>query len=151
MKTSIKKLLRLTAFIAGICLIPGGRVAAQTFTTLYSFTNGIDGANPYAYQGLVLSSNILYGTAYYGGPAGNGSVFAINTDGSGFTNLYCFDTNDTDYGSGGYGDPQAGLILSGNTLYGTARTGGTSNFGSVFKLNTDGTGFTIWTDIIKGT
>ena len=35
----------------------------------------------------------------------------------------------------------AGLILSGNTLYGTAR-GGSSGNGTVFAVNTDGTGFT---------
>ena len=28
-------------------------------------------------------------------------------------------------------------------LYGTAHQGGTSGYGTVFKLNTDGTGFTV--------
>ena len=47
-----------------------------------------DGAYPHA--GLILSGNTLYGTAYGGGSSGNGTVFAVNTDGTGFTNLYSF-------------------------------------------------------------
>jgi len=39
-------------------------------------------------------------------------------------------------------DPQAGLVLAGNTLFGTARAGGTHKDGTVFAVNTDGTGFT---------
>jgi len=35
----------------------------------------------------------------------------------------------------------AGIILSGNTLYGMT-SGGSSSNGTVFKVNTDGTGFT---------
>jgi len=104
------------------------------FTNLHSFTSASDGANPYA--GLVLSGNTLYGTAYVGGSSGYGTVFAVNTDGTGFTNLHNF-TSVTD---GGY--PYAGLILSGNALYGTAVSGGSSDNGTVFKINTDGSGFT---------
>ena len=96
----------------------------SVFTPLYSFTGGNDGGNPEA--GLILSGNTLYGTTWDGGSSGNGTVFAVNTDGTGFTNLYSF----TGYGDGnGYSDganPEAGLILSGNTLYGTASSGGSS-------------------------
>jgi uncharacterized repeat protein (TIGR03803 family) len=86
---------------------------------------------------LVLSSNTLYGTTYSGGTAGGGTIFAINTDGSAFINLHFFSTNDASGGSG----PMAGLVLSGNTLYGTTTSGGSSTKGTVFALNTDGTGF----------
>ena len=73
-----------------VCLlfISAGRVTAQTFTTLHSFTGGSDGANPNA--GLILSSNTLYGTTCIGGTSGNGTVFALNTDGTGFTTLHNF-------------------------------------------------------------
>ena len=110
------------------------RVTAQAFTTLHSFTGGSDGANPYA--GLILSGNTLYGTAESGGSSGAGTVFGVNTDGTGFTVLHGF--------SGGRDGtaPEAGLILSGNTLYGTAESGGSSGDGTVFGVNTDGTGFT---------
>ncbi len=112
------------------------------FATLYSFTaisdpytyTNRDGASPFA--GLVLSSNTLYGAAVNGGAFGSGTVFGINTDGSGFASLYNFT------GGRDGGNPWAGLILSSNTLYGAASQGGSSESGTVFKLNTDGTGFT---------
>ena len=109
-----------------------------SFTTLHSFTaasaTNSDGANPMA--GLVLSDGLLYGTAHYGGSSGVGTVFALRTDGTGFTNLHSYN-----YSSDG-GNPQTGLILSGNTLFGTATYGGSSGAGTVFALHTDGTGFT---------
>jgi uncharacterized repeat protein (TIGR03803 family) len=82
----------------------------SNFTTLHSFTNGNDGAYPFV--GLILSGSTLYGTTDEGGTYGNGMIFAINTNGLGFTNLYSFT-------GGSDGDqPMSGLILSGNTLYG---------------------------------
>jgi uncharacterized repeat protein (TIGR03803 family) len=92
---------------------------------------------------LVLSGNTLYGTATIGGNSGDGTLFANSTD-STFTPLYSFTatgypvTTNSD-GSG----PVAGLILSGNTLYGTASAGGTNEAGTVFAINTDGLGFTV--------
>src|SRR5437870_5293797 len=110
------------------------------FTNLHSFapTSGplatnSDGANPYA--GLVLSGNTLYGTAPYGGPEGNGTVFKLNTDGSGFAVLHDFPYPD-------HGEPYDRLILSGDTLYGTTSDGGSFGWGSVFAIKTNGTGFT---------
>src|SRR5258708_7871543 len=95
MKT--KNLSFMAALIAGLGSLPIGRVSAQTFTTLHSFTaaTGVaanitnsDVASPYS--GLILSNNTLYGTAEYGGISGNGTVFRVNTDGTGFTNLHSF-------------------------------------------------------------
>src|ERR1035437_6020336 len=129
----------LPALIAGLGLISAGRVTAQTSTTLHSFTNGIDGANPQA--GLILSGTTLYGTAAGGGSFSNGTVFAVNTDGTGFTNLYILTALSNSTNSDG-ANPYAGLILSGNTLYGTAGNGGSSGRGTVFAVNTNGTGFT---------
>ena len=103
------------------------------FSTLYSFTGGDDGGNPEA--GLILSGNSLYGTAEYGGDSGRGTVFKVNTDGTGFSTLYSFTGGDDG------GNPLADLILSGNTLYGTASGIYSSSDGTVFKVNTDGTGF----------
>lgn len=105
------------------------------FTNLHSFNPSKDGSDP---QGsLVISSNTLYGTAYQGGKFGNGTIFSMNTDGSSFTNLHDF--------TGGYdgGDPFAGLTLFGHTLYGTASSDSISGNGTLFGLNTDGTGFTV--------
>src|ERR1039457_3596479 len=134
MKTFIINLFLLPALIAGLGLIPAGRVTAQTFTNLHSFTllnnsTNSDGAYPYA--GLILSGNTLYGTATYGGSSGYGTVFAVNTNGTGFTNLHSFTGSDG-------ASPYAGLILSGNTLYGTAQIGGSlfvPGKGTVFSLS----------------
>ena len=48
MKTHIKNLLLLSLLIAAFVLMLAGRVSAQTFTVLHSFTGGSDGANPSA-------------------------------------------------------------------------------------------------------
>ncbi len=94
--------------------------------------------------GLSLSVNTLYGAAHYGGTNGNGTLFAVNTDGTGFTNLHVFAA-----GTGSYPDvtnsdgaQPDGLVVSNSTLYGTTVVGGSGGAGVVFKLNTDGTGFT---------
>jgi uncharacterized repeat protein (TIGR03803 family) len=122
------------------------------FTNLYSFTATSVTANtaagsvfpPYTNNdgafpggGVILSGNTLYGTASAGGSWGWGTVFAVSTNGTGFTNLYSF----TGGSDGAY--TGAGLVLSGNTLYGSATWGGTNRSGTVFALNTDGTGFTV--------
>jgi uncharacterized repeat protein (TIGR03803 family) len=122
------------------------------FITLHTFTTvdpnagtNSDGANPSGY--LTPSGNTLYGSASAGGPSGNGTVFKLNTDGSGFTSIHSFTTGGTNssgtYTNGDGVSPNGGLILSGTTLYGTASIGGSSGSGTLFKLNTDGSGFTV--------
>src|SRR5580692_542648 len=57
---------------------------AQTFATIYNFTGGSDGGNPYA--GLIQdSAGNLYGTALNGGSGhyyADGVVFKMNTSGT---------------------------------------------------------------------
>jgi uncharacterized repeat protein (TIGR03803 family) len=119
------------------------------FTTLYSFTAATfpppnintDGLWPYS---VILSGNMLYGMTHYGGLGGSGTAFRLNTDGTGFMILHSFescDQNDCVNSEGA--DPWAGLTLSGNTLYGATYEGGSGDSGTVFALNTDGTGFTV--------
>ena len=112
----------------------------DNFTVLKSFSafgpnsyTNTDGANPAA--ALILSGGMLYGTAQTGGTHGDGAVFALQTNGNGFTNLYNFQG-----GSDG-ANPAARLLLSGNTLYGTAENGGDPGLGTVFSMSTNGTGF----------
>ena|SRR5437879_649453 len=62
MKTCTKNLFLAPVLITGFGLILAGRVTAQTFTTLYSFT-----ATPLPHAGLISSGNTLYGTASGGG------------------------------------------------------------------------------------
>jgi uncharacterized repeat protein (TIGR03803 family) len=114
------------------------------YTVLKDFDASSDGGWPES--GLVLSGTTLYGTASWGGAAsGNGTVFKLNNDGSGFAVLKDF-TNSSD-GTG----PNAGLILSGGTLYGTTIEGGSSGYGTVFKLNNDGSAFAVLKDFTNWT
>lgn len=114
---------------------------STSFTVLHSFSvlsgaqlTNLDGANPYG--GLVLSGATLYGTAAYGGTGGSGTVFKINTNGSGFATLYSFTTQTGANSVNSDGaSPNAALTLSGNVLYGTALYGGAADGGTVFALS----------------
>jgi uncharacterized repeat protein (TIGR03803 family) len=110
------------------------------FTNLYSFTADSDGGNPVA--GLILSGNTLYGTAQNWGASGNGTVFALNTDGTGFRTLHTFTALSSDYANSDGANPRSAMALSGDMLYGTTPNGGEAGNGTVFAINTDGTGFT---------
>jgi uncharacterized repeat protein (TIGR03803 family) len=140
MKPNIQRWFLPSLLMASIGFMLAGRAAAQTFMPLYSFsaidvygTNG-DGDNPEG--GLILAGDTLYGTTFNGGNFAFGTVFAVHTDGTGFTNLYNF-TGGTDGGQ-----PMTGLILSGHTLYGTTYIYGGFGNGTVFAINTDGACFT---------
>ncbi|HVM47582.1 MAG TPA: choice-of-anchor tandem repeat GloVer-containing protein [Candidatus Acidoferrum sp.] len=160
-RSSRRLLRRLAGTLPGVLLLgllaANGR--AQTFTTLHSFTavsgsggwNGTNSDGYFVYLGLLLSGHTLYGAAQAGGSSGCGTLFALNTDGTGFTNLHNFTaTSGTNgfYASYGFGTnqdgaiPNSGLIVLGNRLYGTAQAGGSSGWGTVFAVNTDGTSFT---------
>jgi uncharacterized repeat protein (TIGR03803 family) len=102
-------------------LAPSGRE-----TVLYSFGMVPDGSNP---TGLIQDpSGNLYGTTSAGGAGENGIVFKLDKSGS-ETILYTF--------TGGFdgGQPYNSLVRdSTGNLYGTASTGGPSNYGTVFEL-----------------
>lgn len=114
----------------------------SNFTVLYNFSaldtltaTNADGAIPFC--GLVLSNATLYGTTYAGGENARGTIFSIQTNGSGFTVLHHFAAMDTVTGTNTDGaSPCATLSLSGNVLYGTASSGGAGAAGTVFSVNT---------------
>lgn len=96
-------------------------------TVLHSFSGAADGGDPYG--GLTRDSlGNLYGTTYYGGEFGYGTIFKLDPAGN-ETVLYSFTG-----GSDGLG-PMAGLVqdAAGN-LYGTTVYGGSQGAGVVFKL-----------------
>jgi uncharacterized repeat protein (TIGR03803 family) len=108
------------------------------FSVVTSFDSATTGGNPFA--GLTLGADgALYGTTSRGGIGGYGTVFKVNTDGTGFFVLKNFDYSTT----GGY--LYWGGLIQGTdgALYGTASQGGIGGGGTVFKLNTNGTGFTV--------
>ncbi|HEY3638329.1 MAG TPA: choice-of-anchor tandem repeat GloVer-containing protein [Rhizomicrobium sp.] len=96
-------------------------------TVLYSFQGGSDGSNPNENVVMDATGN-LYGAA--GGGTGNaGVVFRLAPDGT-ETTLHTF--------AGQPGDgaiPTGSLIFdSQGNLYGTTKSGGTSDYGTIFKL-----------------
>jgi uncharacterized repeat protein (TIGR03803 family) len=121
--------------IAVALLALSGGVASAQFFVLHSFTGGADGASPY-YGAPVVSGPTFYGTANGGGADGGGVVFSVNTDGTGYNELHTFTYNAPD------GDwPLASVVLNGSTLYGTSYGGGDSGNGTLFSVNTDGSGY----------
>ncbi len=92
---------------------------------------------------LVLSGNMLYGTATAGGAAANGTVFALSTNGAVFTVLHDFSALDSNAGTNSDGAaPCGGVVLAGDKLYGTASAGGAGGAGVIFSVATNGSSFT---------
>ncbi|SDM41972.1 Por secretion system C-terminal sorting domain-containing protein [Catalinimonas alkaloidigena] len=96
--------------------------------------NTSDGDGPIG--GLVEGSGgLLYGMTHQGGTHGLGTLFSIHLDGSGFQKLYDFSTV-----SGGA--PVGSLLLGEDGyLYGTTQQEGSDDYGTLFRLMTDGSGF----------
>lgn len=89
-----------------------------------------DGANPAS--PLVWIDGKLVGSTLNGGLQGDGAVFRLATDGSGFET-----TNHLDTGSAA-AHPQGGLLVSGSGFFGVSQTGGSSGTGTVFERKADG-------------
>ena len=104
-----------------------------TLTSLVSFDN--NGYSPFASLVQAADGN-FYGAAFLGGTNGSnghGAMFRIATNGA-LTMLYSFTG-----GSDG-ANPYAGLTQGADgMLYGTTFYGGTNNYGTVFKMTTNGT------------
>ncbi len=150
----MKRFLIFLVTVLGAGVFAARDASAATFTNLYilstnaafnaSFlTTNSDGLVP---DDLVISGNVIYGIASGGGLYGYGTVFRVNTDGSDFTNLFNFNRGPVDANGFTYSQntgfmPMPGLVLIGNTLYGGTFEGGDFLAGSIFKINTDGSGF----------
>lgn len=107
----------------------------SNYRHVHEFGDFADGAMPTGT--LAVSGDVLYGTTRLGGDHSGGTVFKVNTDGTGFESLYDFDWSVGE----GY-RPKGGIALDGGTLYGaTSEGGGTDMDGTLYKVNTDGTGF----------
>jgi len=118
-----------------------------TLNTLWSFTGGADGANPYG--SLVQGSAGFYGTTEAGGADGQGTVFLVTTSGS-LTTLWSF-TGGTD-GANPYCALVSGTAaaVSGSTsetiavFLGTTKNGGADGKGSIFAVTTSGSLSTVY-------
>lgn len=109
-------------------------VTTGTFTSLYNFAGGSDGANPSG--GLLYESgSAIYGMTNHGGSHSDGTFYKLS--GTTETVLYSF-------GSGSDGKfPVGGLTDDGSgTFYGATTLGGSSNKGTVVKFTPSGGSFT---------
>ena len=104
------------------------------YVQLFDFANPSDGNLPSG--DLFYDGSQLYGMTCCGGANFLGDIFKINTDGTGFVKLFDFD------GSISGSLPKGSLISDGLFLYGMTSTGGSSDLGVIFKIKSDGTGFT---------
>jgi uncharacterized repeat protein (TIGR03803 family) len=134
----LPKLLVGAVVAVGLATAPA---SAGTFTTLYQFTGGSDGATPASALAYDEKGN-LYGTAEQGGDiacpdpfsaVGCGTVFKVDPAGQ-ETTLATF-TGDN--GSG----PIGPLTLVNHVLYGSTYAGGTNDNGVLFSVRADGKNF----------
>ncbi len=119
------------AVLAFLVLLTNTGLYAQTLTVLHTF-NGKDGQSPNGHLYRDSAGN-LYGTTAYGGKLGFGTLFKVDKLGN-YAVLYNFAGSPAD---GAY--PNGTLVRDklGN-FYGTTSQGGTTNGGTVFKLDTTG-------------
>ena len=128
----------MTGFLLGsrICVVMLAGSLGMRAATLTTLHNSIasTGAGPYA--GVVQGSDgNFYGTAYFGGPAGLGSVYQL-TPAGGYSALYSFCEDCLPVAGGA---PHAGLIESPDGLfYGAATADGCCGGGAIFSVTASG-------------
>lgn len=106
----------------------------SNYTVLRAFTNA-DGNFP---NGIVLAGDTLYGSTFLGGTHGEGTLFSIKTNGNNFSVLHNFPSGPND----GL-NPNMLPAISGDTIYGTAVSGGTNGSGVLYSIKTNGSNFTV--------
>jgi len=106
------------------------------YTVLHEFTNQT-GDNPFTSL-IQTTDGSLAGMTVAGGTSNDGTIFKMNTDGSGYTVLHSFDV------ANGFLPIGCALMqASDGTLFGMTTWGGSNQFGTIFRIQIDGTGFTV--------
>jgi len=106
------------------------------YQVLYNF-GSVANDGSYPNGSLTLSGSMLYGMTSSGGANGYGTIFQINTDTSGYQILHNFSG-----GSDG-ANPNGSLTFSWSTLYGMTSGGDANDYGTIFQINTDNTGYQV--------
>ncbi len=115
--------------------LPNSGASYGSPVVLASLSNGI-GAQ--GYGGVIIDANgSLFGTAYSGGAQGVGAVFEIAHNAGGYAPIQNV-VSLTSSGAGGT-SPWGGLHADANgNLIGTTESGGSSAFGTVYKVSNSG-------------
>lgn len=143
--------------VVGISAASDGRIYGTTFdsalggpSSIFTInTNGGDyhllhaaqsfGLDAYAYSPLLFegTDGVLYGTSQLGGEGEDGTVFAINKDGSGYRIIVHFEFHFHD------GANPLGRVMAASDgyFYGVTSRGGAFDVGRLFRINADGTGY----------
>ncbi|HEY1429601.1 MAG TPA: choice-of-anchor tandem repeat GloVer-containing protein [Candidatus Tumulicola sp.] len=118
---------------------PGGTVytvdSSGKVTIVHSFGGPQDAANSNAT--LLYAKGTLYGTTFAGGTYGKGAIFSMNPDGTAYRVLHNFG-NGQDGAVPGYG-----VVEVKGYLYSTTAQGGTNGQGTVFRIGTTGSNYSI--------
>lgn len=106
------------------------RLSSSLLLLLVGF--GLFAQSPYSATILGIASNF--------GPLGNGTLFSLQQDGSGFQIVHSMGAN-----SGADGSYPVGSLVEGpgNFLYGMTYGGGVHGDGTIYKIKHDGTGFAV--------
>ena len=101
-----------------------------TLNDLYDFGSGTDGRAPAGGDLIWNQQGNLYGTTFYGGTSGAGTVYELTPSGNGYTESILYSFSGTDGAN-----PGGGLVFDykGN-LFGTTFWGGSNEIGTVFEL-----------------
>ena len=100
-------------------------------SVIYSFIGGNDGFNPVA--GVTVDSKgNLYGTTSLGGANGDGVVYMLSPNGSGWTQIVLY----TFQGQSDGQNPVGGVVLDGEgNIFGGTLLGGVNGGGTVYELS----------------
>jgi uncharacterized repeat protein (TIGR03803 family) len=126
---------------------PAGGQGTWTYQLLH--TMGFDPIQGYSEDGfaptapLTTFQNVMYGVNSVGGDTqgGLGNIFSITTSGT-YTILHVF--GPMTGGAANGKNPMGGLLIdTDGAMYGTTSGGGQNGSGTVYKISTNGSGFTI--------
>jgi uncharacterized repeat protein (TIGR03803 family) len=124
----------LVAVLAGWFAAIAAAAQTPTYEMVHAFRNS---GQPNPIGGSSISSLLLapdgyfYGTTYWGGSSGVGTVFRVDSS-ENLTTLHSFA-----YADGA--NPVAGLVrATDGDFYGTTTKGGTNNLGTVFRMDASG-------------